>query len=167
MKTMIVNFLFWMNKSRNNYLIRVIEALFPFKSLTKKINSLYDFYSKWFYANVDYILDWRNDFNTSFSKYAPHWRTYFDWSEGKIISSKEQALDIQRRTGRERVTIADWKVESAKQQRYKEQEHENIIAKRVALVARDVANGRKFTQESKAHREKIMKQYGMTRLPNA
>jgi len=165
MKHLVVEILYWLRYSRNCYLITVIETLLPVKGLKRAITDAYKPYLTWFDKNIDAILDWRNDYNTSFTEHGQHWHTYFDWSEGRMITSREEAQAITRRTGRERVTVADWKVESARQKRFIEEEHERIIEKKVQGVMRDVAQGRKFTHESRAKRERIMKENGMTRLP--
>jgi hypothetical protein len=94
-----------------------------------------------------------------------HFRTYFDWSQGILIDSHEKALAVEKKLGYERVTVREWQDESKRQRKFIDEEHERIIEKKIHGVMHDISQGRKFTEESRNHREAIMKQYGMTKLP--
>lgn len=94
------------------------------------------------------------------------WHTYFDWSLGVVVDSHAKAIELEKKTGFERVTLADWKKESVRQKKNIDDDWERHIQKRVQQVVIDANAGRKFTHESRANREKIMKQYGMKFLPH-
>jgi hypothetical protein len=94
-----------------------------------------------------------------------HFHTYFDWSQGILIDSHEKALAVEKETGYKRVTVQEWQAESKRQRKFIDEEHERHIEKKLHGIMHDIAQGRKFSQEVYAHREKVMKENGMTRLP--
>lgn len=94
-----------------------------------------------------------------------HFHTYFDWSQGITIDSHEKALAVEKKLGYERVTVSEWQTESKRQRKYIEEEHERIIEKKIHGVMHDIAQGRKFSKEVAQHREQVMRENGMTRLP--
>ena len=92
-------------------------------------------------------------------------RPWFDWSMGRWISDKSDIKAIEKETGYEMVSVADWERESKRQRAIIDKSHEEHLENKLKGVIRDVQQGRKFTHESMEKRRRICRENGITRLP--
>jgi len=98
------------------------------------------------------------------AKKSNRFNSFFDWSLGVMITSKDDIKRIEKERGMTYVSVKDWEVENARKHKNREEMRDKRINEKLDKVIRDVQQGRKFTQESREHREKVFKQYGMKRI---
>jgi hypothetical protein len=138
---------------------------------------LYDYGEKALYLNDDrtifekladkidiYFRERRLRLQWESANKTKRFNSFFDWSLGVWIHSREDIKRIERERGMTYVSVKDWEAENARKHKRREEMRDKRIQKKLDGVIRDVAQGRKFTQESMERREAIFKKYGMKRI---
>jgi hypothetical protein len=113
------------------------------------------------------VCDWIGDrlWELERKKYVSRetyvFRPYFDWSLGLMITSPYARREIEKKLGKETITVSDWEKEQAKRMKLREDLHTKKIEEGVKRVLQDVKQGRSFQRESLDRRAEIFKQHGV------
>jgi hypothetical protein len=142
------------------YHSRIYPFVVSFKSVKRLVDWCMIRYHKWY--NFTALLEWRNGWAM---KSKDVWHRVFDWSLGVWLESPEHARSLEKQTGMERVTFADFHTQQKKERAKIDSDWQKEIQGDIKNIVREVKQGRKYTHESRVNRERIMREHGLTRLP--